>query len=166
MEIRVSRRFWRIRTTGFPLFDRALGYYFHNECWNVVILVFPCLDFLFSRLLRYTRITEAEQPGLYWGLYTRELVDCAQSWLGYNLQLKGCTWELLYCVQRWVVYRFPSSITVWSLLRSYTRKLMYCALKGTVASVWVWLKVVWLERAKIGKEPLSIFKNFQSSFDF
>ncbi len=38
-------------------------------------------------------------------------------------------------------------------------------IKGTVAPVWVWLKVVWLERAKIGKEPLSILKIFHSYFN-
>ncbi len=45
-------------------------------------------------------------------------------------------------------------------------KLICASLKGTVASVWVWLKVVWLEGAIIEKEPLSIFKTFLSSFDF
>jgi hypothetical protein len=30
-------------------------------------------------------------------------------------------------------------------------------LKETVAPVCVWLKVVWLERAKIGEELLSVF---------
>jgi hypothetical protein len=38
-------------------------------------------------------------------------------------------------------------------------------LKGTVAPVLVWLQVVWLERAKIGKEPLSVFKIFHSFFN-
>jgi hypothetical protein len=38
--------------------------------------------------------------------------------------------------------------------------------KGTVAPVWVWLKVVWLESAKTGEEPLSVFKIFHSSCDF
>jgi hypothetical protein len=38
-----------------------------------------------------------------------------------------------------------------------------CFIKGTVAPVWVWLKVVWLERAKMGKELLSILKMFHSS---
>ncbi len=38
--------------------------------------------------------------------------------------------------------------------------------KGTVAPVWVWLQVIWLERAKIGEEPLSVFKIFHSFFDF
>jgi hypothetical protein len=33
-------------------------------------------------------------------------------------------------------------------------------LKGTVASVWVWLKVVWMETAKIGEDSLRVFKNF------
>jgi hypothetical protein len=42
----------------------------------------------------------------------------------------------------------------------------FLRLKGTVAPVGVWLQVVWLERAKIGEEPLSVFKVFQSFFDF
>jgi hypothetical protein len=37
-------------------------------------------------------------------------------------------------------------------------------LKGTVAPIWVWVKVVWLERAKIGEGPLSVLKIFPSSF--
>jgi hypothetical protein len=43
------------------------------------------------------------------------------------------------------------------LIPSYKKML-----KGTVAPVWVWLKVVWLERAKTGEEP----KNFLQPFDF
>jgi hypothetical protein len=39
-------------------------------------------------------------------------------------------------------------------------------LKGTVAPTRVLLKVIWLERAKLGEEPLSVFKIFHSSFDF
>jgi hypothetical protein len=38
--------------------------------------------------------------------------------------------------------------------------------KGTVTPVRVWLKVVWLERAKMGEESLSVFKIFHSFFDF
>ncbi len=42
----------------------------------------------------------------------------------------------------------------------------HLAVKGTVAPVWVWLQVVWLERGKIGEDPLSDFKIFHSFFDF
>ncbi len=47
--------------------------------------------------------------------------------------------------------------------------LLYIAqhyLKGTVAPVWVWLQVIWLERAKTGEELLSILKIFHIFFDF
>jgi hypothetical protein len=41
-------------------------------------------------------------------------------------------------------------------LASYKWKLVRL-LKGTVASIRVWLKVVWMERAKAGEDPLRVF---------
>jgi hypothetical protein len=38
--------------------------------------------------------------------------------------------------------------------------------KGLVAPNGVWLKAVWLERTKIGREPLSVFKIYHSSYNF
>jgi hypothetical protein len=64
----------------------------------------------------------------------------------------------------------PTLVYLWEYRdNSLTFKCAYSRLeliKGTVAPVWVWLKVVWLEREKIGKEPLSILKIVHSSFDF
>jgi hypothetical protein len=50
-------------------------------------------------------------------------------------------------------------------IRHFPKCLDYL-FKWTVAPVWVWLKVVWLETAKIGEELLSIFNIFKSLFDF
>jgi hypothetical protein len=50
--------------------------------------------------------------------------------------------------------------------RSFLKWDEFTVVKGTVAPVWVWLQVVWLKRAKIGEEPLSVQKIFHSFFDF
>jgi hypothetical protein len=39
-------------------------------------------------------------------------------------------------------------------------------IKGTVASVWVWLKVAWLDREESAEEPLMVFIFFCWVFDF
>jgi hypothetical protein len=49
---------------------------------------------------------------------------------------------------------------------NWTEQATRSTIKGAVAPVWVWLKVVWFERTKIGEDPLSVFKIFHSSFDF
>jgi hypothetical protein len=78
----------------------------------------------------------------------------------------------------WRMYTGPSSTAASSCtppqvsVRNLTLKeegncILRCnKLKGTVAPVWVWLQGVWLERAKIVEEPLSVLKIFQSFFDF
>jgi hypothetical protein len=38
--------------------------------------------------------------------------------------------------------------------------------KGTVAPVWVWLKVVRCDRKYLGEDPLRLFKFFQCVFEF
>jgi hypothetical protein len=49
--------------------------------------------------------------------------------------------------------------------------LSLCSVKPYVKKTFkktslVWLKVVWLERAKMGEETLKVFKIFQGSLDF
>ncbi len=63
---------------------------------------------------------------------------------GFILWRRNClTW-------RWLLF------ILFYLAQTYTetRSFNY-PFKGTVALVWVWLQVVWLERAKIGEELLS-----------
>jgi hypothetical protein len=42
----------------------------------------------------------------------------------------------------------------------------YLSFKGTVAPLWVWQQLVWLERTKIGKEPLSILNILTAPLTF
>jgi hypothetical protein len=45
-------------------------------------------------------------------------------------------------------------------------KYLLQAVQGTVAPLLLWLRVVLLERAKRGEEPLRVLKIFHSFLDF
>jgi hypothetical protein len=59
------------------------------------------------------------------------------------------------------LYIYIYKVKNFGFTNMYNKKIVL----GTVAPVWVWLKVVWLDREKLEEEPQMVLKFFCCIFD-